>query len=93
MTALRTRRRFFKFGALGALGTLLLGLAGQRAGAAPTLSKAAVGYQDVPSGDGKVCAQCVYYVPIAAGAALGGCKLVAGGIAPGGWCELWSPKG
>ncbi len=85
----RSRRGFFK---LSTMVALLLGFGGRRAGAEATVSKSAVGYQDIPAANGKVCAQCDYYVPLAAGASLGTCKLVAGGIAPGGWCLLWAPK-
>ncbi len=64
----------------------------KQAAASKMLSKASVGYRDVPSADGKVCVQCIYYVPLAAGQSLGTCRLVAGGINPGGWCEVWAPK-
>jgi hypothetical protein len=59
----------------------------------PNLSKAAVGYQDVPS-NGKVCAQCVYFAfaPATGTAPASHCKLVAGLISPSGWCEIWAPK-
>jgi len=58
-----------------------------------TMSKAEVGYQDVPS-NGRVCAQCVYFeFHPSTGGTLGSlCELVAGPINPAGWCEVWAPK-
>jgi hypothetical protein len=82
------RRHLF---GLAAMAAGLLASAKQAA-ASKMLSKASVGYRDVPSADGKVCVQCIYYVPLAAGQSLGTCRLVAGGINPGGWCEVWAPK-
>jgi hypothetical protein len=84
-----SRRRLFGLGAATALAAVL---PATQAKADATISKDGVGYQDVPSGEGKVCAQCLYYIPIAAGASLGGCQLVTGPIAPGGWCQIWAPK-
>ncbi len=68
-------------------------LAPNPARADANLSKAAVGYQDVPS-NGKVCAQCVYFefYPATASGPASKCKLVAGNINPAGWCEVWAPK-
>jgi hypothetical protein len=74
-------------------GGLCLGLRVKPAAAAANLSKAAVGYRDVPSAQGKVCAQCVYYIPRTGNAPLGSCKLVTGAINPGGWCDVWAPLG
>ena len=64
---------------------------GQASG--PPIDKAQVGYQDVPY-DGKVCAQCVYFIyqPMVGGAIESQCKMVAGPINPAGWCEIWAPK-
>ncbi len=75
-------------------GAAALGLAPRPAEAEPELSKAAVGYQDVPS-NGRVCAQCVYFefYPATATGPASQCKLVAGNINPAGWCEVWAPKG
>jgi hypothetical protein len=82
-----SRRTLFTLAAGASLAAL------KPANAAPApLDKAAVGYQDVPSG-GHVCAQCVYFVFYPANGPLPAsrCKLVAGPIAPAGWCEVWSP--
>jgi hypothetical protein len=58
------------------------------------LSKASAGYRDVPY-DGRVCAQCVYFIfkPATAEGPQSQCKLIAGNINPAGWCDLWAPKG
>jgi hypothetical protein len=57
------------------------------------LSKAAVGYQDVPE-NGKVCAACIYFefAPATGSTPASHCKLVGGLISPSGWCEVWAPK-
>jgi hypothetical protein len=57
------------------------------------MSKAEVGYRDVPE-NGKVCAQCVYFIfgPATAAGPGSHCQLVAGIINPAGWCEVWAPK-
>jgi hypothetical protein len=72
---------------------LALAGAAARPARADILSKAAVGYQDVPNG-GKVCAQCVYFefMPAAGATPRSRCKLVAGNINPAGWCEVWAVK-
>ncbi len=84
-----TSRRTF---VAGSAGSLLLGLKAARAAGAP-LSKAAVGYRDVPY-NGQVCAQCVYFVfkPSENGVPQSRCKMVAGLINPAGWCEVFAPK-
>jgi hypothetical protein len=76
-----------------ATGAAALALTARPAKADPDLSKAAVGYQDVPS-NGKVCAACVYFefYPATAAGPASRCKLVAGLINPAGWCEVWAPK-
>jgi hypothetical protein len=83
-----TRRNFV----VGSAGSLLLGLRAAEAAAAP-LSKAAVGYRDIPY-NGQVCAQCVYFVfkPTENGVLQSRCKMVAGPINPAGWCEIFAPK-
>jgi hypothetical protein len=79
-----------KLGACAA-GAALLG--SQPAEAAASLSKAAVGYRDVPY-QGKVCAQCVYFIfkPASGPGPASRCQLVAGAINPAGWCDVWAPK-
>ncbi len=73
-------------------GSLLLGLKTANAAASP-VSKAAVGYQDVPY-KGQVCAECVYFIfmPSENGVPQSRCKMVAGLINPAGWCEIFAPK-
>lgn len=79
--------------ALTTTGAATLAFAPHAAKADPDLSKAAVGYQDVPS-NGKVCAACVYFefYPATSTGPASRCKLVAGLINPAGWCEVWAPK-
>jgi hypothetical protein len=62
------------------------------ADAAAPISKAQVGYQDVPR-NGQVCAQCVYFIfkPATSSAPASRCKMVAGPISPAGWCQIWAP--
>jgi hypothetical protein len=93
MTRTYTRRAALSL-AVTAGGAVALVLAPHPAKAEPELSKAAVGYQDVPS-KGKVCAQCVYFefYPATSAGPASQCKLVAGNINPAGWCEVWAPKG
>jgi hypothetical protein len=57
------------------------------------IDKAQVGYQDVPR-DGKVCAQCVYFIfkPAVGNTPQSRCRMVAGPINPAGWCEIWAPR-
>ncbi len=85
---MKTRRQIIAASA----GSLLLGLQTAKAAAAP-MSKAAVGYQDVPH-NGQVCAQCVFFIFKASdnGQLQSRCKLVAGPINPAGWCEVYAPK-
>jgi len=87
--AVFSRRRVFT----AAAGLALAGCAAVAARADIILSKASVGYQDVPN-DGKVCAQCVYFefMPASGATPQSRCKLVAGNINPAGWCEVWAPK-
>jgi hypothetical protein len=64
-----------------------------RAHATANLTKASAGYRDIPY-NGKVCAQCVYFIfkPATADGPQSQCKLIAGNINPAGWCDLWAPK-
>jgi hypothetical protein len=48
-------------------------------------------YQDHPNGT-KRCANCVQFIPPAAGQQLGGCQIVAGTISADGWCMAFTPK-
>jgi hypothetical protein len=85
---MKTRRQII----VASAGSLLLGLKTAQAAGAP-ISKAAVGYQDIPN-KGAVCAQCVYFIfkPSDNGMLESRCKMVAGPINPAGWCEIFSPK-
>jgi len=38
------------------------------------------------------CSNCQLYVPAAEGAACGGCTIIKGPIAPGGYCTSWAAK-
>jgi hypothetical protein len=53
--------------------------------AAPTISKAAVAYQDQPEGD-KECDKCVQFV------APSSCKVVEGTISPHGCCRIFMAR-
>ena len=55
--------------------------------------RAALKYQDTPSGD-KSCLNCVQFVPGASASELGGCKVLPGDteIAPKGYCSVWAKK-
>lgn len=50
------------------------------------IAKTAVMYQDKPK-DGQMCSKCVNFE------APNACKIVAGTIAPEGWCAAYAPKG
>ncbi len=54
----------------------------------PTLSKAAVGYIDMPH-DGDVCGACIWFKPPSPGTTTSHCHLVAGPISAAGWCQAW----
>ncbi len=86
-----TRRSLLAIAA--AMATPALTVRAQTLTPAP-LTKQQVGYQDIPS-QGKVCAQCVYFifVPASGSSPASRCKYVAGPINPAGWCEIWAPRG
>jgi hypothetical protein len=73
----------------------LLGVAGAATLAATTRARAqsakadpsTVGYVTKSATAGQICSGCVQYVSPNA------CQIVSGPIAPGGWCQLYSPKG
>jgi hypothetical protein len=58
---------------------------------AGTGSKEDFHYQDHPNEE-KRCANCVQFIPPAAGQQLGACQIVAGPINPNGWCMAFTPK-
>jgi hypothetical protein len=85
-------RRTVLIRAAALTGLPLLAAAGS-AQAAGTLSPATAKYQNKPSPNGQRCDQCAYYIPNAAHpTSAGQCKLVAGSIAPDGWCQLFFAK-
>ncbi len=57
----------------------------------PTLSKAAVGYIDIPHG-GEVCGACIWFKPPSPGSTTSHCHLVAGPISAAGWCQAWMQR-
>jgi hypothetical protein len=79
-----TRRSIMQaaIGAAGAAAAIVM--SARRAAAAPTISKAAVAYQDQPEGN-KECDKCVQFV------APSNCKIVEGAISPHGCCRIFSP--
>jgi hypothetical protein len=85
---MKTRRQIIAASA----GSLLLGLKTAQAAGAP-ISKASVGYRDIPH-NGQVCAACVYFIfkPSENGVPASRCRMVAGPINPAGWCEIFVPK-
>jgi hypothetical protein len=91
-----TRRRFVgrMMGGLGvAAGVMALGRA-RRAAAQDKVPKNAVAYQDEPKvvdGVEQRCDNCRFYIQPEGDAAVGGCELVSGEIAPQAWCNIWSP--
>jgi High potential iron-sulfur protein len=85
-------RRTLLIRAAALTGLPLLAAAGS-AQAAGTLPQATAKYQDKPGANGQTCEACAYFVPNAAHPkSAGQCKLVAGSIAPAGWCQLFAPK-
>ena len=75
-------RRTVLIAAAGAA-PLLAGVAGVEAAA--NVSQGAAHYQTTPKGD-QFCGNCSHFVAPTA------CKIVAGDINPGGWCQLWAKK-
>lgn len=49
-----------------------------------------LGYVDVSVKDGETCANCALYTVADSGASCGGCTLLKGPIAPGGYCMSWA---
>lgn len=63
--------------------------AGRQTARAGSASKEDFYYQDHPK-DGKNCATCAAFSPDGAGT--GSCKIIAGSVAPNGWCMAWSRR-
>ncbi len=82
-----TRRAALKtgLGLLGAAGAVGVAASQARAQSAK-VAPASVAYVDKSTTSGQVCSSCVQWLPPS------GCQLVSGTIAPGGWCQLYSPK-
>lgn len=82
------RRAWLRIGT----GLLLTLLAGRVPGATKDrkLPKSAVAYQDHPFGL-RDCADCVHFIAAANPAAPGQCSVVAGPVAPRGYCMVWAP--
>ena len=77
---LLSRRRLLQGAAAG--GAALLGAV--RGNAQIKISQAAAGYQDHPNGERR-CANCAHFQQPDK------CQLIAGSIAPQGWCRLFAP--
>jgi len=88
-----TRRRLLLSAGAATATATALALSPCRASAYAAMSKAEVGYQDVPK-NGQVCAACVYFLfgPATASGPGSHCQMVAGTISPAGWCQVWAPK-
>jgi len=86
-----TTRRTILIGAAALTGLPVL-TATQAAQAAGTVPQASAHYQGKPNANGQHCSLCNYYLPGASATANGQCKLVAGVIAPNGWCQLFAAK-
>jgi hypothetical protein len=80
-----SRRTALKTG-LGLLAaTGAVGIASTARAQSAKADPSTVGYVAKSATAGQVCSGCVQFV------APGSCKIVSGAIAPGGWCELYSP--
>lgn len=49
-------------------------------------------YVDASPHADKLCSNCQLYIPAAEGASCGGCQIIKGPIAPGGYCTSWAAK-
>ena len=88
--SLPTTRRTILIGA-AALTSLPLLAASSVANAAGTMPKANVHYQEVPKGAAQ-CSKCTYFVVSKGPGVANLCKIVAGPVAPAGWCTIFAPK-
>ena len=82
----RISRRTALSQAAVALGAVAFATAGSQAAAQQKISQADASYQGTPKGDQR-CDGCANFQPPAA------CKFVQGDVRPGGWCQLFVPKG
>jgi hypothetical protein len=49
-------------------------------------------YVDASPHADKLCSNCQLYIPAEEGAPCGGCQIIKGPIAPGGYCTSWAAK-
>lgn len=85
------RRRFLSQGlVLAGACALGMGIPAKNAVASKS-SKAALSYQD-RANDGKRCADCKFFTPVANDASTGTCALVEGTIDRNGWCMAFSAR-
>lgn len=82
-----TRRKLLTLAVAGTGAVVVTTIAGisTPGEAASQISQKAVSYRDTPMGKSR-CDNCKQWQPPAA------CKLVAGTIAPSGWCSIYTPK-
>ncbi len=76
-----SRRNLLLTAAVAAPSAALMGMAAKAA----QVTQASVNYQN-SSKDGHSCSNCKLFV------APSSCKIVAGKVSPGGWCELWNDR-
>lgn len=85
------RRLLFKKGAVAALGLAVAGVAMRAEPAAAKMSKKGAMYMPRPKGK-QDCANCARFKPGPTPKADGTCAIVAGNVAPDGWCVMYTPK-
>ena len=85
-----TTRRNILIGAAALTGLPLLAASGV-ANAAGAIPKTNVHYQEMPKGAAR-CSNCTYYLAGKSPGGTGLCKIIAGPIAPAGWCTMFAPK-
>ncbi len=80
-----SRRVFLRAGAAVGATVVTAGLVSRASAQDAKIEQSAVMYQATPK-DGQKCSTCVNFEPPNA------CKIVAGNIAPEGWCAAYAPK-
>lgn len=87
------RRQLLKMGAAALAMIPVVALSGKAMAATNAQMRAALKYQDKPSGD-KTCATCMQFVPGKTAKDAGGCKVLPGDteISPSGYCTAWVLK-
>jgi hypothetical protein len=81
----QSRRYFMRTLSASAPIALMFAAISRPAAAAGSVPQSAAGYQATPNGD-KRCDGCAHFEAPAS------CKVVAGTIAPSGWCKLYAAK-